>query len=207
MLAPLACWWLRRLTFELSRPWRQGPLADRSNIVLGSGRPVGLAGAGRLERRVRPQRTSIWTKPAVVPSYRQSKRPGVASPTRKDSLHGFGQEFPLVAASDEQHGVAIAIAEGFAFAFSSNRLSGPSGCEQETCFGCLSCGAAVRRSSCQPAANRPLWLSRWAAMPDKAERLPRDNSALASGDRVTTDRSIAFTTFAFDDRCFLRPNV
>jgi len=39
--------------FDLSRPLRRGPLADESNRVLGSWRPVGLAGAGRIERRVR----------------------------------------------------------------------------------------------------------------------------------------------------------
>jgi len=42
------------LTFELSRPWRQGALADENEIVRGSWRPGRLAGAGRLERRVRP---------------------------------------------------------------------------------------------------------------------------------------------------------
>ena len=51
--APWLC--LCALTFELSRPRRQGPLADQSNMLLGFGRPVGLAGAGRLERRVRRQ--------------------------------------------------------------------------------------------------------------------------------------------------------
>jgi hypothetical protein len=43
------------LTFELSRPWRQGSPADQCNVILGSGRPGSLAGAGRLERRVRPR--------------------------------------------------------------------------------------------------------------------------------------------------------
>ena len=56
------------LTFELSRPWRRGPLADESNMVLGSWRPVGLAGAGRLERRVRPQRvTLVMTLGQIAP--------------------------------------------------------------------------------------------------------------------------------------------
>lgn len=44
---------LRRLTFELGRPWWQGPMADRSKMVLDSVRPEGLAGAGRLVRRLR----------------------------------------------------------------------------------------------------------------------------------------------------------
>ena len=44
------------ITFELSRPWRQGPLADKGNIPLRPGRPVDLAEAGRLERRVRRHR-------------------------------------------------------------------------------------------------------------------------------------------------------
>ena len=43
------------LTFELSRPWRQGSPADRGNMLLRPWRPGCLAGAGRLERRVRPQ--------------------------------------------------------------------------------------------------------------------------------------------------------
>jgi hypothetical protein len=123
--ATTQCGRSRRLTFELSRPWRQGPLADEGNMLQRPWRPVGLAGAGRLERRVRPQRTSIWTKPAVVPNYRLGKRPGVASPTRKDSRHDPHQGLPLFAASDEQPGVATATAEGFEFALSSSRLSGP----------------------------------------------------------------------------------
>jgi hypothetical protein len=42
------------LTFELSRPWRQGGPADKGNMLLRPWRPGCLAGAGRLERRVRP---------------------------------------------------------------------------------------------------------------------------------------------------------
>ena len=41
------------LTFELSRPWRQGGPADKGNMLLRPWRPGCLAGAGRLERRVR----------------------------------------------------------------------------------------------------------------------------------------------------------
>jgi hypothetical protein len=47
--------WESRLTFELSRPWRRGALADRCNMVGRTGRPGCHAGAGRLERTVRPQ--------------------------------------------------------------------------------------------------------------------------------------------------------
>jgi hypothetical protein len=45
---------LRCLTIEPSRPRRQGPLADESNMVLGSHRPAGPAEAGRLELGARP---------------------------------------------------------------------------------------------------------------------------------------------------------
>ena len=42
------------LTFELSRPVEgKAPLAGKANMLLRTWRPVGLAGAGRLERRVR----------------------------------------------------------------------------------------------------------------------------------------------------------
>ena len=58
---------MRGLTFELSRPWRQGPLADESNMLLGFWRPVGLAGAGRLERRVRPHPRSERTGRGCLP--------------------------------------------------------------------------------------------------------------------------------------------
>lgn len=40
------------LTFELSQPWRQGPLAAKRMIDTTVSRPVGLVGAGRLKRRV-----------------------------------------------------------------------------------------------------------------------------------------------------------
>jgi hypothetical protein len=44
------------LTFELSGPWRRGALADQCNMIFRTGRPGCHAGAGRIERRVRPQR-------------------------------------------------------------------------------------------------------------------------------------------------------
>ena len=53
---PVAAPQSRRSTFELSRPWRHGPQADQWMISMAAGRPGSLAGAGRLERRVRPHR-------------------------------------------------------------------------------------------------------------------------------------------------------
>jgi hypothetical protein len=41
---------LRRLTLELSCPWRQVPMPARSNIYLGAARAWAPAGAGQLER-------------------------------------------------------------------------------------------------------------------------------------------------------------
>jgi hypothetical protein len=142
-----------------------------------------------------------------VPSYRQSKRPGAASPTRKGSLHGFDQEFPFVAASDEQPGVAIAIAEGFASAFWSSRLFGPQWLQGETCLGWLSCGAAVGGA----VASLP----RTACFASSVDGRARKNGAACPGatpglPAITERRATAALpsqTFAFNDRCFLRPNV
>lgn len=47
-------WALCGLTFELSRPWRHGALAAKRMINMTGSRPRCHAGAGRLERRVRP---------------------------------------------------------------------------------------------------------------------------------------------------------
>jgi hypothetical protein len=59
------------LTLELSRLRRRGALADGSNMVLSSWRPGGLAGADRLERRIRPhlRLPSVGRPPGLMLSH------------------------------------------------------------------------------------------------------------------------------------------